>query len=143
MTPLSKAQQILNGVEATAAGMSVAMPRLRYAQLATQVVSVESVIVAATSMEPDAAYGPLECNASQLATFVVSWALDCSWVSNDDGTDDPTRVAEASARMDTVAEVLWEFASGLDAFLSKQWSIGWAFIGGLGIVTLQLTTGVD
>lgn len=149
MSPYEKAQAILAALEVRAAAESPeprALPPVRYAQMgAPRTVTCESLIVGTTSVTADGADDTegINCDAIQLGTFALVYALDCAWTSEDDGTDDPTKVAAASARMDDAGDFLWGYANDLDPFLSKEWSMAYTWTGGLGIATLTLTTGID
>lgn len=148
MTPLEKAQQILDQIvaKATPLGPDYVLPDLRYVQLGTPVISCASVIVAGLSLATDgASLGILnvDCDAMQVCTFQVTIARDCSWVANEDGSDDPTRVAQASAMLSSDGELLWDYAQHFVPMVTKQWNNAWDLIGGIGISTLALTTEVD
>lgn len=148
MTPYAKAQAILAELVEAALPLEpdFVLPTLRYAQIGAPVVACESLIVAVAGMTADNGLEVEDltfCDSSQIGTFTIVHAIDCAWVANEDGTDDPARVAEASARMDANGTFLWNYANELVPFVSKQWTIGWAFMGGLGLTTLTLTTGID
>lgn len=149
MSPYEKAKAILAELEARAAAVSpepLDLPSVRYAQIgAPQTVTCASLIVGTATIAADGAddFEDIRCDAIQLGTFVLIYALDCSWVANDDGTDNPVKVAEASERMDAAGNFLWAYANELDPYLSKEWSMAYALTGGLGIATLTLTTGID
>lgn len=147
MTPYQKAQQILADLEARAADIGLDLPTLRYAQIGTPVVSCASLIVAVTNLAPEAGGAGVEdivvCDAAQMGTFTILFSHDCSWVANDDGSDDPARVVEASAHMDASGSFLWDYANEYVPYISKTWSLSWSLVGGLGISTLTLTVGID
>jgi hypothetical protein len=152
-TPLEKAREFLATIEDMAPAMGIVLPELRYAQLAQPVIACSSLIAAVTNTIPHAEYGGatgsrgnifgFECNASQQSTFVISLSRECSWISNEDGTDNPEEVVKVSEQMQADHDLLWYFAADLNPYLSKSWSIAMAIMGGLSIVTLQLLTGVD
>ena len=143
MTPFDKAKQLLERVEESGRVLCVDLPSNRYAQVGQPVVACSLVTVACTSIDIDQATGPEKCNASQLATFAIIIARDCSWTSEQDGTDDVAKVDVVSAEIASDADVLWHMANNYSAFLSKRWSVAWTIEGGLGVTTLTLTTGID
>lgn len=149
VTPYQKAQAILDELVNRATSVEpepLDLPSVRYAQIgAPQTVTCESLIVGASSITADGAddLETIACDAVQLGTFVLIWAIDCAFVANEDGTDDPVRVAQASERMDAAGNFLWSYANELDPFLSKEWTMTFALAGGLGITTLTLITGID
>lgn len=151
MTPYEKAQQILDSVIAAGEdqiGLGTwpgwGLPTVRYAQMnAAPVISCEVLTVSVMDVAPHTAYGPVECNASQLSTFSIILARNCMNTSDDDGVDVPEAVESASVVADQDAQLLWGWADSYSAFLSKDWSISWTLNGGIGITTLTLTTGID
>jgi hypothetical protein len=146
VTPFQKAQDFLQQLNDRAMlDGTTLLPGIQYAQIGMPDMACESLIVAVTTVAPDAGEegGPVICDASQMATFLVVWCQACSWVSDDSGINDPAKVAEVSARMDAAGTFLWDWANEMDAYLSKQWTLGWASAADLGITTLTLTTGVD
>jgi hypothetical protein len=146
MTPYEKAQQFLESLEGRAAAQVpvVELPTIRYAQIGTPDMACASVIVGVTTINPDAAdEGPVVCDASQLATFLIVVCLECSWTADEEGINDPVLVADASARLDVIGQFLWDWANELDPFVSKEWTLGFTSSADLGIATLRLITGVD
>lgn len=143
MTPFQKAQQLLEELETEALAAFIELPHMRYAQMGTPVIACDLATVACTTIAPDEASGPEKCNASQMATFLVVIARACAWTGNDDGTDDPAVVEEVSAVIAQDIDLLWTVANNYTAFLSKRWSVAWELTGGLAIVTMTITTGVD
>ena len=149
MSPYEKAQAILADLVARAAAESPeprVLPSIQYAQIgAPRTVTCESLVVGAATVAADGADDSesIMCDAIQVGTFMLVYALDCSWTSDEDGTDNPELVAEVSGRVDAAGDFLWAYANELDPFLSKEWSLGFTMTGGLGIATLTLTTGID
>lgn len=150
MTPFEKAQQLLQSlVDYGDAKVSsgdwpgYSLPTIQYAQMGEPVVACELVTVAGSTVVPHAAYGPVDCNASQLGTFFVIIARDCANISDNDGITIPEVAEEVSALIDRDGQLLWDWAANLDDYLSKEWSVAWALVGATGVTTLQLVTGID
>lgn len=148
MNAYEKAQQLLQLIETEALPFEpeYTLPSQRYARVGTGVISCASVQVAALDMSPDGLDNgqvTVHCDAIQLSNFACIISRDCSFVANEDGSDDPKRVGEASALGAKDAQFLWNWAQHYDAYFSKQFSVGWIFTGGILITTLSLTTGVD
>ena len=141
MTPLEKAQQVLEEIVEFAD--EVELPHLQYAQIGTPVVACEALTVAVIDITPHEQYGPTECNASQLVTLSVVLSRTCAWTSDDDGVDDPEKIAEVATVLSGDSELLWSFAQQYRAYLSKQWNISFLRTGGLGITTMSFIIGVD
>lgn len=146
MTPLAKARELLTELNAFAITQPVPvdLPSRQYAQLGEPVVDCASVIVALTAMEPH----PLTevgCSPVQLGTFQLLIIRSCSWVvDNDSGITDVDSMTDVADTADTDGQLLWAFADQLDEFVSKEWSVGWALTdAGLGVSSLQLSTGID
>lgn len=141
MTPYAKAKQLIDDVVEFS---EIDLPKLKYAQVgAPHVIAHEVFTVAVSGVDPHGQYGPFECNASQLSTFLVIIAWNCSWTSETDGSDDPRKIKSVSEKLDATGQMLWDFASRYQAYLSKEWSITFALTGGIGITTLSFTIGVD
>lgn len=143
MTPLAKAQQILDELVLYAGEQSVQVPALRYVQISTPVVAAEALTIALIDVSPHEQYGPTDCNASQLATYSIVLSRECSWTSDDTGVDDPAKVAAVSAMLSADGELLWGFGQQYAAYLSKQWNVTWQLTGALGISTMSFIVGVD
>lgn len=156
MTPYEKAQQILDEVKALADSRFLILPgpeMNHYAQVGNNVIACAGVTVTYTGSNVDpltpanaeniAAFQSMQCGPGQLGIFNIVIARDCANIANQDGTDDPVKVAALSALMDADGQLLWDFAVAYDAWISKDWSTGHAIDGALGISTLLLTTGVD
>jgi hypothetical protein len=147
MTPLDKAREFLASLEDQAPVHGVVLPEPRYAQLGTPVIACECTIVAVAGSSPHPEYGGavtgFPCNASQQATFLMSIARECSWVSDETGIDIPEQVIKVSETMQDDHDLLWYLAAELDPYLSKAWTIAMTLIGGLAITSMSLVTGVD
>jgi hypothetical protein len=143
VTPLEKAAQLIDEIDDYACDIGVDLPKLRYPQIGTPVIGCEAFTIGVIDVTPHEQYGPVECNASQLVTFSVNVSRTCSWVADDDGIDDPEKVAEVSATLSADSEVLWSFAQQYRAYLSKQWNVTFLRTGGLGITTMSFIIGVD
>ncbi len=149
MNAYTKAGQLLELIEAAALPLEpeYTLPSQRYARVGTAVVSCACVQVAALDMNIDGANSGITnviCDdAIQVSTFACIIARDCAFVSNEDGSDDPARVGEASAIAAQDSEFLWNWAQTYDEYLSKTFNVGWLFTGGILITTLSLTTGID
>lgn len=143
VTPLEKAQELLDDLSGFAAAECHDLPSLRYTRMGPPVLACEALIVGVLNADPAELYGPLECNPSQLATYIFAAGLECSGVYDQSGADDPYKVAEVSAKMDAVGSLFWDWAAQYNAYLSKQWFVTWSINGDLGVITMQFTTGVD
>ncbi len=143
MTPLEKAQQLIEELDDYAGGVGVELPSLQYPQIGTPVIATEAFTIGVIDVSPHDQYGPNECNASQLTTFSINISRECSWTSDDDGVDVPEKVEEVSATLSADSELLWQFAEQYRAYLSKQWNITFLLTGGLGITTMSFIIGVD
>jgi len=141
VTPYEKAQQLVDDIVEFS---EMKLPKLRYAQVgAPNVIADEVFTVAVNAVDPHDQYGPFECNPSQLSTFLVIIAWECSWTGENDGRDDPRKVKTVSQKLDDTGTMLWSFASQYRAYLSKEWSITYALTGGVGITTMSFSIGVD
>ena len=138
MTPLEYGQELLDDLKARV----LSAPANSYAQLGPPIIDCESIIVAATGADGQPLSGVPNCDIAQIGTYSVSIARDCSDVANEDGTTDVTALNKVSEQQDTDAKSLWEWAEGLDFFITKSFSVGWVITGGLAITTLTLTIGV-
>jgi hypothetical protein len=140
MTPYEKAQDLLKSLEVACPNL----PTLAYAQIGGQVVSCESLIIAATGADGQP-QDPLnlKCAFNQIGTFVITVARDCAFEATEDGVDDPVEVARVSAQMDQDGDCLWGWAQNLDPYISKDFSLGFTLQGGLAITSMQLTLGID
>lgn len=150
MTPYEKAQELLDAISdigdarvASEDWEGYTFPALRYAQLGESTITCEGVNVSATNVVPHAAYGPVDCNASQLGTFTIIIARDCAVIHDRYGIDDPVAFAAVSRVADWDGQLLWDWANEMTAYLSKEWSVAWAIVGNIGVTTMQLTIGVD
>ena len=143
MTPLEKAQELIEELDTFAGVQGVGLPTLRYPQIGTPVIATEALTVGVIDVTPHEQYSPVECNASQLCTYSINVSRECSWTSDDDGVDDPVRIAEVSATLSADSELLWNFAQQYRAYLSKQWNVTFLLTGGLGITTMSFIIGVD
>jgi len=149
VNPYEKAQQILELIEAEAIPLEpdFTLPTLRYARVGTAVVSCASVQVAALDINTDGAnIGQLNVlcdDAVQMTNFACIISRDCSFAANEDGSDDPLRVAELSEKGAADAQFLWDFAEHYDEYFLKQFNVTWKIDGDLVITTLGMLTGVD
>ena len=146
MTPLDKAQEILDGIVAQAAAMDtpVALPTPQYVRIGAPVVACPAVIIGFVSTLPvEEDLVPHDCGAVEQATFICTVALDCSAAFNSDGSDNVAKMAEVSERAQAVGAVLWTYANAFEPFITKTWSVTYGLAGGHALITLQLTTGVD
>lgn len=139
MTPLEYAEKLLGDLKAACPSS----PDMAYAQVGTQVVGCESLIVAVTGTDArELQEGGLRCGYLQIATYVVTLARECAVEFSDDGFDDPVEIKRVSEQMDADGECLWEFASSIDPYITKDFSVGYTITGGLAITSLQITLGV-
>lgn len=143
MSPLEKAQQILDQLVDKAADESFTLPTQQYPQTGDPVIACALFTVAVSSVLVAEAYGPNACNASQLGTFSIVIARDCGNTSRQDGSDDPAAVAAVSQTLSADGEFLWSWINNYIAYLSKEWSVSYVIQGGLSMATMQLTTGID
>lgn len=152
MTPLGKANQMLNEIVALATVNDISLPKRRYAQVGNAVISCSGVTVTVLGTNPtpwqnfqdfQSPLQMMECNVSVTGTFVVTIARECGGVSDHEGFDDPSKVAKVSAQLETDGELLWEWATNYDAFQSKDWTTRFAIEGELSLASLQMTTGID
>lgn len=144
MTPWGKADALLKDLVAAAGIAHLPLPERQYAQLGEPVVACAAVQVALTGLEqagPE--YQPQACDTSQVGTFVVIIARDCAVVFNDDGTDDPKLVVDASQDMSEDGDFLWVWAESVPTFITKTLSLGWILEGGLSITSVSMTLGID
>ena len=138
MTPLAYANKLLDDLKAACSA-----PEMAYAQVGQQVIGCESLIIAVTGTDArEMQTGGLNCDYSQIATFVVTLARECAIEFNDEGFDDPDEVKRVSEQMDQDGECLWKWALSIDPYLEKDFNIGFQIMGGLAITSLQLTLGV-
>jgi hypothetical protein len=129
MTPYELAQEVLATVETE---LGEATPAVKFAKLGAQVVDCESLIVAATGLEPSALPN-CECGS---ATIVVTLARDCANEANQDGSNNPEAISSISSEISGDGTALTAVAK---LWLQAQWSIGWSIQGGIAITSLQLT----
>jgi hypothetical protein len=130
MTPLEFAQDVLN----TAANELVDAPQTQYAQLGTQVVDCESLIVAATNVSESP--NDTNCSSGQV-TFVVTLARDCANVANRDGTTDVDALSTVNAVLERDGAALRAIA---DLYLeATDRSVAWTYEGGIAVTSMQMT----
>ena len=137
-TPLEFGKALLDDLTAVV----VPLPGERYATLGNVVVSCESLIVSSTGVDGQQLSDVPQCDVVQIGGYVISLARECSNVANDDGTTNVAVAETVSVKMDKDAETLWNWAQGLEVYITKDYSVAWVITGGLAITTLSLTVGI-
>jgi hypothetical protein len=144
VTPLGKAQQILQQLVDASKGTKVPVPSIRFAQMGGQVVDCESLIVAVAGTDSAADFATMPgCNVPQTANFIVTLARDCAVTFEDNGQTNVKEVERVSAETDRDGEFLWDFAEAYEAYITKTYSLSFINLGGLSIATLSMTLGID
>jgi len=128
MTPFQLANSILETVVCALDNP----PATAFAQVGTQVVDCESLIVAVTSLDKSALPN---CDCGRV-TVIVTLARDCANESNPDGTNNLEVISSVSEQIDEDGASLR--AVGQE-YVESEWSVGWTIEGGIAITSLQLT----
>lgn len=128
MTPFQFANSILDTVICVLDDP----PPTAFAQVGTQVVDCESIIVAVTSLDKSAMSG---CDCGRV-TVVVTVARDCANESNPDGTNNLEVINHVSQQIDNDGIALRQV--GFE-YVESEWTVGWSIEGGIAISSLQLT----
>lgn len=128
MTPFQLANSILETVVRALNNP----PATAFAQVGTQVVDCESLIVAVTSLDKSSLPN---CDCGRVTVF-VTLARDCANESNPDGTNNLEVISSVSQQIDEDGTAL--HAVGQE-YVESEWSVGWTIEGGIAITSLQLT----
>lgn len=139
MTPYEFAQAL------AADSRLAALPHPVLPQLGDVVVDCEGTWVSVTSVNSETVAGSAACGIIEMADVTLVSAFECSITADDDGLTDPTKLAEVSAKMDVIGTALRDFAEEIVAAGFVEGNVnGTQYVntGGLGIVTVTLTTPV-
>lgn len=119
----------------------IELPALQWVQVGDPVITCESLCVTALGPEPlDGA--PDRCIPPQVTTLIACVARDYICM-NDDGIDDPEKVAAASIIQQADADMLWAACWNLSMYLGPTLvSVNYLVEGGMIFTTLQLQIGV-
>jgi len=144
MTPLEYADHLRKDFEEYAVACGVAIPKVSYSKTGDMVISCESLIAAASSVDATPLFDEQggKCGYIQVGTFIIALSRDCAYEMEDDGTENVEEVKRISAQTDKDADCLWSWVLSIDPYWAKDFSIGFANTGGLAISSLQLTIGV-
>lgn len=142
MTPKEKADSLLGLIQTEASAADLHLPETQYSVLGEPVIDCASVIVALTDIVHVAGY-PEGCGAPQLGTFVIAITRDCSIMFDPNGNTIPDKADEVATIMSLDSDFLWDWANGYNHYISKSWTMGYTLTGGIGIVSMSLTTGID
>ncbi len=154
MTPFSKGKELLADVVSYAETAHVVLPKTQYAQIGNNTIACAGVYVTALGTDRQTLENSTAvnfgselqlqvCGVVQLATYNIVIARDCANIANQDGTDDPVRVAALSDELDLDGELLWNFAEQYEAWNTKTYSMRWEIEGNLAYTSLSMTIGVD
>lgn len=145
MTPLEKAQQLLDDLNTYATAQSVTLPTLQFTKysVVTPVVTCASVISAIIDLSLVGDEYTPQCNPIQQGTFLLIITRDCAVEFHDDGTDNPAAIAPIAATMDDDTQLLWDFLTQYLPYTTKTWNVTWNVEGGLAITSARLVTGID
>jgi hypothetical protein len=145
-TALERATEILALTVKAAEGNGVPLPESRYVQMGDPIVACPVVIVSVSGIGPyldlTGRLGLEKCGPPQTATLRITIAREYS-CQNDDGTDDPYAIMQASVIMQADADVMWDVIYGVETYLGpSQVNIDSQISGGLVAVSGVFTIGI-
>ena len=146
MTPLEYGDHLRKDFESYAENLNppLTIPKSSYSKMGEAVIANEALVVAATGADATPLFDEQggRCGYIQVGTYIMALSRDCAYEMNDDGSDNVAEVQRISKQIDRDGDALWDWALTLDAYMTKDFSLGFALTGGLAITSLQLTVGV-
>lgn len=142
MNAYEKAKQLLQELTGSYSADGVGLPERQFVVMGEPVVDCDLVLVAVSSISAPGEF-PQNCGVPQSGSFVIVIARDCANIYDSNGETIVDEAEDVARQQAEDAEFLWQFASDYQSYTEKSWDVGFAITGGLSIVSLTLTTGID